>query len=137
MQDDIKVTSRLIVNAGLRYDFFGNPAGDSLNALNSIANLPGTPLQFGVPKSDTNNFGPRLGLAWDPTGSGKWAVRAGGGIVYDWIPWNFAQNSLPIESQANLEVFLPLPLPRFAWEALARRRPGAPMEETAFWPMAG
>ncbi len=104
VQDDIKVTSRLIVNAGLRYDFFGNPAGEQANALNSIANLPGTPLQFGVPKSDTNNFGPRLGLAWDPTGSGKWAVRAGGGIVYDWIPWNFAQNSLPVESQANLQV---------------------------------
>jgi hypothetical protein len=107
VQDDIKVTPRLIVNAGLRYDFFGNPAGDQLNALNSIANLPGTPLTFGVPKEDRHNFGPRLGLAWDPTGAGKWSVRAGGGIVYDWVPWNFAENSLPIESQANIEVFSP------------------------------
>jgi len=107
VQDDIKVTPRLIVNAGLRYDFFGNPQGDRLNALNSIANLPGTPLVFGVPKEDWGNWGPRLGFAWDPTGAGKWSVRAGGGIVYDWIPWNFAENSLPIESQANLEVFTP------------------------------
>jgi len=52
VQDDIKLTSRLTLNLGLRYDFFGNPAGTKANALNSIANLPGTPLQFNVPKED-------------------------------------------------------------------------------------
>ena len=77
MQDDIRVTPRLIVNLGLRYDFFGNPTDTELNALNAIASLPGTPLVFNVPKQDWNNFGPRLGLAWDPTGSGAWAIRAG------------------------------------------------------------
>ncbi len=34
---------------------------------------------------DLNNFGPRLGLAWDPTGQGKFVVRAGFGMLYDEI----------------------------------------------------
>ena len=31
---------------------------------------------------DFNNFAPRVGLAWDPTGSGKMSLRAGGGLFY-------------------------------------------------------
>jgi len=107
LQDDIRVNRRLTLNAGLRYDFFGNPADAKLNALNTIADLPGTPLVFGVPKEDRNNFAPRLGFTWDPTGAGKWVVRGGGGVVYDWIPWNFYQNSLPIERQVILSVVPP------------------------------
>src|SRR5712692_384349 len=89
VQDDIKVTSRLTLNLGLRYDFFGNAADMSSNALNAIADLPGSPLVFRNPKSDWNNIGPRIGFAWDPTGSGKWSIRGGAAIAFDVIPWNF------------------------------------------------
>jgi hypothetical protein len=102
VQDDVKVTPRLTLNLGLRYDYFGNAADMSSNALNSIADLPGTPLVFRNPKSDWNNVGPRLGFAWDPTGSGKWAVRGGAAIAYDVIPWNFYVNALPVERDVVL-----------------------------------
>jgi hypothetical protein len=105
VQDDIKVTPRLTVNLGLRYDFFGNPAGTQANALNAPASLPGTPLVFGVPKQDWNNIGPRLGFAWDPTGSAKWAIRGGAGVAYDVIPWNFYTNANPVQLQVILTPF--------------------------------
>ncbi|HKP36141.1 MAG TPA: hypothetical protein VJT71_04730, partial [Pyrinomonadaceae bacterium] len=40
-----------------------------------------------------NNFAPRLGFAWDPTGAGKWAVRGGAGLYYSRIWTNFSGNS--------------------------------------------
>lgn len=32
---------------------------------------------------DFNNFGPRVGVAWDPTGTGKMSLRAGGGLFFE------------------------------------------------------
>jgi hypothetical protein len=37
-------------------------------------------------EGDWNNFGPRLSIAWDPTGKGKTSIRAGVGIFYDFLP---------------------------------------------------
>jgi hypothetical protein len=100
-QDDWKVTSRLTLNLGLRYEYSGVPRDEAKQALNAIANDPNFGLIFRKPKADTNNFGPHAGFAWDPTGRGRWAVRGGAQISYDVIPNNFAINSLPPELQSE------------------------------------
>ena len=103
IQDDIKVTPRLTVNLGLRYEFFGLPKDARQQARNAVSDLPGTPLIFRIPKEDHNDFGPRIGFAWDPTGSAKWAIRGGFGVAYDTVPYNFATNGAPIQKQAVLQ----------------------------------
>ena len=37
----------------------------------------------GTYATDKNNFAPRLGVVWDPTGDGTTSVRGGWGIFYD------------------------------------------------------
>jgi hypothetical protein len=104
VQDDWKVTPRLTLNLGLRYEWSGVPRDEGKQALNAIANDPAVGLIFRKPTSDTNNFGPHVGFAWDPTGHGKWSIRGGGQIAYDVIPLNFAINSLPPELQTEQNV---------------------------------
>jgi outer membrane receptor protein involved in Fe transport len=60
IQDHWTVTNRVTVDAGVRYDFERLPA------------------QF---KEGTNDFAPRVGLAYSP--SPNWALRAGFGIFFD------------------------------------------------------
>jgi len=101
VQDDWKLTPRLTLNLGLRYEYVGVPAGDKRQAMNSISDDPALGLFFRAPKADTNNWAPRIGFAYDPTGHGKWAIRGGAGIAYDVIPNNFAINSLPPQLQTE------------------------------------
>jgi hypothetical protein len=100
-QDDWKVTPRLTLNLGLRYEYNGVPRDEGLQALNAISNDPALGLIFRKPRPDKNNFGPHVGFAWDPTGSGKWAIRGGGQIAYDVVPNNFATNSPPPQLQTE------------------------------------
>jgi hypothetical protein len=53
---------------------------------------PGFPSQAGMP-TDWNNFGPRVGIAWDPTGSGQTSVRAAYGKSYDFVNAQFHLNT--------------------------------------------
>lgn len=101
IQDDFKVTPRLTVNLGLRYEYWTNPVGSDTQALNAISSVPNV-ITFGKPKSDYNNIGPRVGFAYDPWGNGKWAIRGGAGVTYDVKFQNFASITLPPQLQSEL-----------------------------------
>ena len=79
VQDDWKVTPRLTLNLGVRYDYQKIPAPYA-NAVN-----PAIPQEANHP-SDKNNFAPRLGFSWDPYGIGKTVLRGGVGLYYGRIP---------------------------------------------------
>jgi len=105
VQDDFKVTPRLTLNLGLRYEWTGNPVDVKKQELNAIASTPGL-FEFREPKTDRNNFAPRVGFAWDPTGSGKWAIRGGAGLSYYNTFQNLALLNLPpqLQSEQNEQV---------------------------------
>jgi len=102
-QDSVKLTHRLTVNAGVRWEPY-YPAADAyhrgshfdptLFASGSISKtFPQAPPGLlycgdtGTPCSYVNshwqNFSPRVGIAWDPRGTGRETIRAGYAIFYD------------------------------------------------------
>ncbi|HEV2911804.1 MAG TPA: TonB-dependent receptor [Pyrinomonadaceae bacterium] len=82
LQDDWRVSPRLTLNLGLRYEYQKQP---SPQVPNQLANLPNQiigPEQTRQIPTDANNFGPRIGFAYDITGDGKTSIRGGYGIYY-------------------------------------------------------
>jgi hypothetical protein len=83
--DQWKVRSNLTITAGLHY---GRDTGRSDSDLPGVAALAQFDNQFykGLENrvhQPNLNFGPQLGIAWDPWKSGKTVFRAGGGIYYE------------------------------------------------------
>jgi hypothetical protein len=89
IQDDVKLTSRLTVNAGVRYEIFGAETEED----NKIVNFDPVNLRLiyagedGVSssvnkKTRYGNFAPRLGLTYDVLGDQSTILRTGFGITY-------------------------------------------------------
>ena len=87
-QDDWKISRRLTLNLGLRYDLYTNPY-ELHNRWSNFDVTTGTLLRAGVNgnsrslvNTDKNNFAPRIGFAYDLRGGGKTVLRGGYGIFY-------------------------------------------------------
>lgn len=86
-QDDWRVTPKITLNLGLRYEYT-TPMSEVNNLLGGFIPSIGM-VQVGSPqlptlyKPDRTDFGPRLGFAWDVTGKGTTVVRAGYSLIFD------------------------------------------------------
>ena len=83
-QDDWKVMPRLTLNLGVRYELNTVP-NDQRNFLSvfDFATRQFSRTSEPAYEGDHNNFGPRMGLSWDPFGKAKTAIRAGYGVYFD------------------------------------------------------
>ncbi|HEX7174835.1 MAG TPA: TonB-dependent receptor [Pyrinomonadaceae bacterium] len=134
IDDSWRVTPRLTINAGLRYEY-NTPPVDAEDRSNVYDFSTGTLARVGtngIPRggyeADKNNFAPRVGLAWTVGEDGETVVRAGYGVYYDQSPlapgealyFNspyfdnnifFSLPGLPLTLSDPFPAFFPFPLP--------------------------
>src|SRR5262245_58210533 len=88
VQDDFKLSSRVTLNLGLRYEY-STPVVEEDNQFVNFDPLTGTVITSkdgdlfdrALVHPDRNNFAPRFGFAWSP--SDRWVVRGAYGIFYN------------------------------------------------------
>ena len=107
--DSWKIKPNVTVTYGVRYVRDTNRADSDLPPLPALnALLPGLGDRVHQPNL---NFGPQLGVAWDPKKNGKTVIRTGIGVFYENAIWNNAEFDRP-ERLAN-GAFLANPTPCF------------------------
>jgi Carboxypeptidase regulatory-like domain len=93
LQDQYAI-GRFTINAGLRFDHWTGGVGPDHLTGGTWFQPADYPAQNGIIAS--NNFAPRVGVAWDPTGSRKWVIKAGYGRFYqrvDGVTFSFARQA--------------------------------------------
>jgi hypothetical protein len=91
VQDDWRVSQRITLNLGLRYEY-STPPSEAHNLLGNFDPSLGL-VQVGrqissMYNGDHTNFAPRVGVAWDVTGRGTTIIRSGFGISYELLTMN-------------------------------------------------
>jgi hypothetical protein len=83
VQDDFKISPKLTLNAGVRYDVYSFMSVSEVenNRTYQVLKAIGSPFA-NVPKIDKNNIAPRVGIAWDLNGNGKNVVRGAFGLFF-------------------------------------------------------
>jgi hypothetical protein len=97
-QDDYRVTPKITVNIGVRYELgsvwvdannrLGNFDPNSPNGFVQVANGISSPYN-----GDHRDWSPRAGFAWDLQGNQKTVIRAGAGLLYEFVPSSALLNS--------------------------------------------
>jgi hypothetical protein len=117
-QDFLRVTSRLTVNAGLRYDFYSNPteAHGRLSVIRNPATDSGPTVGQVFAGTPRDLLSPQLGFAWAVSGDGKTVLRGGSGIFRDQFPVILfgADRFLPPFFDINTLIFPSFPSPQNA-----------------------
>jgi len=115
-QDEWKVRPNLTVTMGIRWDDYGNTypvhgtgtissnfvlgSGSTIDQQvtnGSVIRFPGT-----YTHRLNRNFSPRVGVAWDPSHTGKWSVRGGFGVFRDWPTLSQTEGALTTNPLLNL-----------------------------------
>jgi len=106
-QDSYRISPRLTLTYGLRWDYFGvvGEKDNLLSNITSVAPATGTGTfaltQVGQPgldklyNPDRKNFAPRVSVAWDVTGNSKTVVRGGYGVFFDSFSQDMVLGHLP------------------------------------------
>ena len=95
-QDDFRITPRLTVNLGIRWEYIKMPAVQLPGISTTVIPQDGRTIAEATTQlpNDKNNFGPRVGFAYDVFGDGKTSVRGGWGIYYGRIQNSTLYNAL-------------------------------------------
>ncbi len=123
-QDDYKLTQRLTLNMGLRYEYATVPLDRRDVALRNFTDTQLTPGPL-YQNPTTKNISPRVGFAWDIFGDGKTSLRAGYGMYFN---TNNQQNLIvtvtnPPATPRPVLVNPSFPTPNFATTAIPAIRP--------------
>jgi hypothetical protein len=119
VQDDWRITPRLVLKGGVRYQrqWWPTTAYD-------VSNIGNTRYRYSV-SPDTNNVAPRVAVAWDVKGNGKTSVHAAYGKFFDYNfsgPIAITDGTYP-EGQGRRGIQLRGAAAAAAWRAPGHRIP--------------